>query len=104
MIFDWIEVRKLPWRPRYAAVSVAARAYLDGVSKGLACQTFDVAKAIWPEGRDASFKRDMDTLCHALTRVAPYAGAYATHDGPTKTRYGRIWKAWRWHGQGGIEL
>jgi hypothetical protein len=105
MTIDWLTVRKLSWRARYAQVQLAARAYLDLISRPHTCDTFDVAKGIWPQGRDVSFKRNMDELCHVLTRIAPYIGtAYATHDGETIKRYGKTWRRWRWHGQGGTDL
>ena len=105
MTLDWMNVRKLSWRARYAQVQLAARAYLDGISAGFSCQTFDVAKGIWPQGRDVAFKQHMDELCHVLTKTAPHIGAaYATHDGETIKRYGKTWRRWRWHGQAKVEV
>lgn len=89
---NWNETRKLPWKSRNAAVEAALRGLLAARLASLpALSTRELAAAL---GGD-------DDLAGVLSKLAPWMGKLATHDGPKFKAFGRIMTRWQWRGQCG---
>lgn len=80
------------WKKRNALVETALRLYLAATPVGRVLSTVELSQAIaTPETA-----RDVGLI---LTKLAPWMGKLATHDGEAFIAYGRANKRWRWHGQ-----
>lgn len=95
-MIEWLKVAALPWRQRNAEVERALREFLADEAGTFA--TFDLACRLWPQGLQPANASQVTKLAQLLTRLAPYMGPLATHDGETITRYRKRWRRWRWHG------
>lgn len=93
---DFAAVSKLPWKHRNAAIEAALRTYLSlRYDKMQALDTYSLASRL----DNATSKEQRAKLAQILARMAPYMLPFATHDGESIKRYGRVWRRWLWHGQ-----
>lgn len=87
------------WKERNAEIQAAARAHL--ASEAAAGRHDPVSTFVLAEAIKTKVGMDAGKVSQILSRMAPHVGAMATHDGPEIVRYGRKWKRWQWHPQGG---
>lgn len=105
---DWMAVSKLPWRQRNAHVERAVRTYLaDKRYRGVNMGSIELAYALLGydtahDGRPLPSSlegKNAAKLATLLTKMAPYMGPLATHDGEAIRHFGKLGRRWRWHGQ-----
>lgn len=92
---NFATLKACPWRQRNAAIEAAARAKLGQIARGETLTSFDFAGILDPNAE----KEDRAKLAQILSRMAPFLGGLATHDGEKIIRFGRQWQRWNWHGQ-----
>lgn len=103
---DWPVVSALPWRQRNAHVECAIRTYLAAKLPDFVISSMNLAQQLCPFDTcpgwyGITYGTGIAELAQTLAKMAPYMGPLATHDGEVIYRYGRQWRRWQWHGQGG---
>jgi hypothetical protein len=89
----------IDWRKRNAAVEAALREYLASVPRGTVLSTQALAEALHAKAFPFTAGLNEKSLGSVLTKLAPWMGVHATHDGEKFFAYGRQNVRWRWHGQ-----
>ena len=92
----------IDWRKRNAAVEAALREYLSLAPRGTVLGTQALAEALHAKAFPFTAGLDPKGTGSVLTKLAPWMGQLATHDGEKFFAYGRQNVRWRWHGQGNI--
>jgi hypothetical protein len=85
------------WKQRNRVVELAMRDYLASVPRAQVLATSFLAGKL----HEILANDDLDAskISSILTKLAPWMGKLATHDGEVFEAFGRINRRWRWHGQ-----